>query len=622
MTDSDPDEVPYKPAAIDTVSLDMHNTRPRKIKFERRKSARPAAGGFSDLMSTPGKPKNTAQYRTTAASSLKSWTSQSDAGDTLEAKTVNTRFRAATLNLRSAKLANDKVITKVGKSLKSASLKRARGSTISNVQNWHKTDAESLTEGLISKKSRRQGLFGAGVRPSTTFAMAVANNSIEKRESFPMEAEGGNIGPAAAHSLDRMQSDRSCRNESRHKRSAQAPKYDTPATITLRKASRIYRCDGALLNQPSNASQDVTRLRSTLVAVSTDTTTVTLGSCDKYLEVSAVGLDQATHNETDENGIQLVARRASTNLLCDMQPEGMLDCGPTAAEPALTFAEVHTTPKVFGVNDGSRRHSVLAIETMRRASTVQIRSGGSIHEIIWDKEDSPSTRTTTSSGSALPAPGPESSPDGDSSFPSLPIACSSYEQSDGLHASVSSGNNLQSSVHNQPSENLSAWSWKTEMVGAAPDGLDVVAERKRSSIFEVVGQSKSKGGRWSKLWERPAVTKTQEIVSFPPLLDRQSTYEWRKVPFVDLNDPAWGQAVDSQKVASNASVPLSKTEVVDYEQKQVSGGSQIAGIPEDQQAVTMGTGIGVSEYHKRPSATSSQQRPHKLSNDLTKSVSR
>ena len=619
MTDSDPEEVPYKPTADDNISLDMHNTRRRRIKSKRRKSARPAAVSFPDLLSNPLLTTNKAQYRTTAASSLKSWTSQSDADDSLEAINVNTRLRSVTLSLRNANLTNDNADAKIGKGSMSGSLKRIRGLTMSKVQSWHKTDGESLTEGLISKKSRRQSLFGAGLCPSTTFVMAVANNSLEGRECFSMDVEEGKVAPTAAHNTDIVQRNRA---RSRRIKSSQAPNYDTPATITLRKASRIYHCDRAPPNQSSTGSQDITRLGSTLMALSTDTTPLTNGSCDSHLNATLTVLEQAIHQEMDENSVPPLARRASATKFCDPQVEGLLECKPTAAEPALTFAEVHTTPKMFSSHGGSRKHSILAIETMRRTSTVQIRSGGSIHEIIWDKEDSPSTRTTTSLGSSLPAPGAESSPDSDSPFPSPPVECHTHEQSHGLCASVSTGNNIPSSAHSQPSENLIAWSWRTEKVGVAPDFLDEVIEKEKRPIIETAGQAKSKRGRWSKSWETPVVSKKQEIVSFPPLLDRQSTHEWRKAPLVDLNDPDGGRVVDLQKVVSNPGVRLSKMESVDNEQTPITDGTQSAGIANDQRPATMGTCIGISEHHRRPSAISCQQRPHRSLVDLTMSVSR
>ena len=349
-----------------------------------------------------------------------------------------------------------------------------RGSTMSKVQSWHKTHAESLTEGLIIKKKRRQSHFGAALRPSTTFAMAVVNTSSENRECFAVDVEEGKT---TDHNTDTMQRGRTHRARSRRRKSIQASKYDTPATITLRKASRIYHYDRTPPSDPSSRSQDVTRLGSTLMNTSTGTMPVTNDLCDGHLTAAGTVLEEATLQELGDNSIPPLAIYASTTIFGDPQTEGLLECRPTAAEPALTFAEAHTTPKVFSSRGGSRKHSVLAMETMRRTSTVQIRPGGSIHEIIWENEDSPSTRTTTSLGSSLPAPEAESSPDADSPVPNPPVESNPPEQSHDLYPSARSGDRYQNVAQSQPSENLIAWSWKTAKADITLDSLDEVTEK-------------------------------------------------------------------------------------------------------------------------------------------------
>ena len=55
-------------------------------------------------------------------------------------------------------------------------------------------------------------------------------------------------------------------------------------------------------------------------------------------------------------------------------------------------------------------------------------------------------------------------------------------------------------------------------------------------------------------------------------------------------------------------------------QKQTTDESQGAGKAGDQRPATMGTSIGRSEHHRRPSAVSYQQRSYRSLIDLTKSI--
>ncbi|MCJ1477189.1 hypothetical protein MMC13_005860 [Lambiella insularis] len=386
---------------------------------------------------------------------------------------------------------------------------------------------------------------------------------------------------------------------------------ETPAIITLRKASKAHS-SGRQPGNPRWPSQDE-RTRS-IIAQSQ--------RCGEALDDSQLVLDQqstgkfSTQNDTSISSAGVSRSRPSLPSLMECTYWPSVARASVAAEPALTFAQICTTgPRRFSSSAASRKHSLLAREIMRRSSTVLIRSGGSVYEIIWDKDDIPSSPSSTDSPSA------EEIPRKLSSIYSRPNESdtSSFKMAD------PEVNSVAKTI--QALGNIAEWSWSTKQSKSIPKEIDteapvfpVMYEPRRSS------SAATRRGRWSKSWGRDSRNGESGVESFPPLLERNSTFEWRKTPLVDINDSKAGRKKDDEANPANpegvreglVKGPRSPKEKHTVEEKRTDP------LSANRRATIShaGMGIGTSSHHRRPSAVPYQRKRHSSLLDASKNVTR
>lgn len=615
LTDSESEEAPYKPNVGDRVSLDMHNTRKRRRKSGPRHNRQPLASVGRDRPSNQLWPIKKLHPNRPQTTSLTSGGSLSEDSGPFESKNIRFNFRKPVQTRRTISVPSRKGSPEAPQNTDPS---RPRGSTMSKVQSWRHNDAKRSTD--IPKTRRRWTLIGDSLPPSTSFLTAITRRrpSEDKAELLAYTWFNGTAKPPPPIRKDSTRRNPAFREGSRRRRSSQGQRFDTPATITLRKASNIYHCERApskpdQLANPAHQSQ--TNASSTLLSSYSGS----IEPADQSLSRRSVPIVSNTSVIKDESSS---ARTCTLATIPGEPHDRALIRRPTmAADTALTFTEVHTSPKVFpSAGSSSRKHSLLAIEMMRRSSVVQVRSGGSIHEIIWDKDDTPSTRSSHSHDTLSPNVEPattRSNSDGEANtlgVSDLGPHNSNRSESDYFRDLTVEGQLFSTSDEPQLPEKLIGWSWERVDAGISSNSRPSMVKEEEPAPPAVSTRSRPKRGRGSKIWDSAPIL---GIESFPPLLDRNSTHDWRRAPLVDINDPIAGR----EAVESNPYTPA-PNDAKDETQPQTSNQTGLESFSKSRKPSRVGEAIGISHGHRRPSAAPTQQRPYKSLVDFSKSVSR
>ena len=211
------------------------------------------------------------------------------------------------------------------------------------------------------------------------------------------------------------------------------------------------------------------------------------------------------------------------------------------AEAALTFAEVRVAPGSFAVKLRSRRASLIPAECLHHISIIHFRSHNSFHKAIY-RED----KTTSSSSLAS-----------DSTSPARQGCFSrsdtlGHEREDSLMQKPGSANKSQDGYLpvapvltpnvGRPQEALLYWSWgePTSPARMIKQAMAPTSEPRGPVIQTSTSDSNLVARRKLSVRRKPYSFGPYTVESFPPLLDRSSTSEWRRAPLVDLDDPLAG----------------------------------------------------------------------------------
>lgn len=314
--------------------------------------------------------------------------------------------------------------------------------------------------------------------------------------------------------------------------------FDTPATITLRKASDAYFVviGGAAIGNSSRpgsisfSAKPSSSDRKPSVALM-DFRSKRLTEHRKSLWYSLPLLsDQTPQVESptkdDDTKQKITAPESShesPDIFNNVQRPG------TIAEPAVTFADVHTAPQSFATVPYSRSRSITTVKKPRRTSSVRIETRTSVHEVIWREDENSSGTSSQGSMSPIqkdkmpPRPGTEAP-----TSPSHMTTSYSAPATPSIHVS-------DSTLQVLPQENIFEWSWNAQKAGAPTSIVSPVDPPLSAPVPE---------GAVSVPPKRRSVSKessSSSVKSFPPLRDRQNTIEWRRAPLVDLNDPMAGR---------------------------------------------------------------------------------
>ena len=398
-----------------------------------------------------------------------------------------------------------------------------------------KDDTAATALRTMSQVPKESSLFGSRRFSRISQALVTA---IHQPKAFPGGEVGKAIGtPKELDTENSPTSDRPSRPAS-HLFKGTHLGCDTPATITLRKASDAYFVviGGAAIGTPSRpgsisfSPKPNSSDRKPSVSLM-DFRSKRLTEHRKSLWYSLPLLsDQTSQAESfskDDDTEQKISAQHSSHESSDIF--GNVQRPSAIAEPAVTFTDVHTAPQCFASVPYSRSRSSSTVKKPRRTSSVRIETRTSVHEVIWREDDSSSG--TSSQGSISPIQNSKTPPRPDTrapTSPSLKITSYSAPATPSLHVS-------DPILQTLPPENIFEWSWNAKKTGAPTSTISPIDPPLSAPVPK---------GEASVPPKRRSVSKessSSSVESFPPLLDRQNTTEWRRAPLVDLNDPMAGR---------------------------------------------------------------------------------
>ena len=357
---------------------------------------------------------------------------------------------------------------------------------------------------------------------------------------------------------------------------------ETPATITLRKASHVDVSSplktsmGASLSREQECERGADAPASGLLAFYSSSAsekgpTPSDTSSPESAEVPRSSRQQsAVPFEVESQSFR--ERSKSVSQCIDVSNSRRCS---TPAEATLTFADVHVAPGSFANGTRSRKQSSLPADPNRRISIVQFRSRNSVHEVIWREDD-------TTSGSSLTASSRGSEFAGQSfrSTPSSESRGSPAIKSKETRALLPAVPELVSVFTKMP-DHLFQWTWggPSASVEGTPRAVDTKngtvgpvaeisarsADTNRDPLAQVLVNStldpdlvslQQSSDQQSSRFQKPSISKLPRLQSFPSLRSRSSTAEWQKAPLADLNDPFAGRESQCEVEKVSHSVEL------------------------------------------------------------------
>ena len=359
---------------------------------------------------------------------------------------------------------------------------------------------------------------------------------------------------------------------------------ETPATITLRKASNVYATSpiktsmGASLTREYEGKRAADAPASELLAFYSSSTLengpplTDIPSLENAEAPTSLGGRPTITSEAESQCF----RRRSKSVSQFNDISNARRCS-THAEAALTFADVHVAPGSFAIRPKSRTQSLIPAEFSRRISTVHFRSHTSIHEVIWREDETTSDSSLAASSRASQHAGHSfrSTPSPESEGSPSPKPALKQKETRTLLAMVPE------SVSNftKMPDNLFRWTWGAS--SASVEGTPSPVDPKSDTLGQVaqatarptdtrsdplgqllvistsdpgLGSLQQSSDRQESRSQRPSFSKLLSVQSFPALRPRSSTAEWRKAPLVDLNVPLAGQVAQyqGQKITHSA----------------------------------------------------------------------
>lgn len=575
--DSDPEIPPYKPGDDDLVSLNMRTKRRDTSKVNHRKTKR-KPGAIEQVHHIDRQPNMSRPL-------------QEDEG--------------ATSPIASGDMDTGRFSNKITSEISDTTSSPRPFSD--QVYGWSTSNSEKTTPTQTPDNKRRWSFGKSGVllNASRTTACAVDISNDNPSGQFASIIRDFGI-PMQVSMTDSDMRNLNSRDRAHQQSRVRDSKPVTPATITLRKASKISRSKRAYgsFGLPSQHA----RIRPITEPKSLP--------CDRLYEDSSVLLSRPPAWVTDQVDAPVAFPIAPRSCILLSNFQDSTDCPlverqTAAAESALTFAQLYTTPGTFSTSATSRKHSLLARETIRRSSAILIRSGGSVHEIIWDKDDIPSS------------PDSACSPTVDDSPRRLSMKYSELEESEASNFKLQNHGITQ---RIQALGNIGEWSWNGQQSNRILDeeadasGSQALQQGKRPS------RSTTQRGRWSKSWGKNPRDAESSMESFPPLPERKSTLESRRRPLIDINDPMSGRTeehgADSMppEIAPEGIIEEPKS---DEERRTArENKTQLDDTDWDSINSQVGKGIGSSSHHRRPSAAPCQERPLGSLLDIPQSAAR
>ena len=328
--------------------------------------------------------------------------------------------------------------------------------------------------------------------------------------------------------------------------------YETPATITLRKASDAYFVVIGQRDANGDVSASGSMPRPSKTSSSERQPSVALqGFRSKRFTEHRKSLWYSLPLLSDQNEAPTESQEKETETLTtheaiheSLSVFDRFQCPSTAAEPAVTFTDVHTAPQTFASVPYSRRRSSSTVRRLRRTSSVQIKTRSSVHEIIWREEENSSSSSSQASASSIntkgefqdpaskiPGPTPSVPTTPGPTTPKVTVVSRSVPATPRWHLE-------NATLQALPEENLFEWSWSPRPADAR---TSIQSLSNPSRTDPAVQSAPTTPANPTKRRSISKESSSSSVQSFPPLLERQNTTEWRRAPLIDLNDPMAGR---------------------------------------------------------------------------------
>ena len=233
------------------------------------------------------------------------------------------------------------------------------------------------------------------------------------------------------------------------------------------------------------------------------------------------------------------------------------------AAPTVTFADIHVAPGTFAVDPKSRKASLISgDQPPRRISVVQFRSRDSVHEVIWREDETPSDSSPTTNSSrtsnSLHHQGQVASPGEHSLVGDIGSAKLLQHQ---LVPSMS----IPTSVAEKLQGGLYKWSWDRPAAPSANAEMKhdcqdepILSHRRSASYHGLNGHRRTSSALNIR---RHSVSEPQGSMTFSPVLNHSSTFDWRKASTVELTETmAYGAQPHLSSEGSTSSKSGSATE--------------------------------------------------------------
>ncbi|MCJ1306608.1 hypothetical protein MMC25_000251 [Agyrium rufum] len=353
--------------------------------------------------------------------------------------------------------------------------------------------------------------------------------------------------------LDHFRRNDAFRTGNRRKSTFSKRQLETPATIILRKASRAYQPTSFkpttslprpsdMDNVPPFPAESRERLLRWLPNLQITTS----------VEEEAGG---DSPSQAPLLGFRLLRSSGSSNFTCHRR------CS-LPAEPAVTYAEMQgssTSPT------GDRRSSQQSNAYARKRSKSRVWTSNSTYEVIWNKDDTPSSVTTRSAHSSQPKsptepPEPRKSP----VHMAWQRSAMPRSASEPLHLLVEREDEddeepAPSTFTREEHDQMQDWAWPVPSTSREIDQLSI--KEPPSTISLDFGARITQAPKSRSQSERPAF-QVESVQSFPPLPSRNCTSDWRRLPLVDLNDPKAGREGSTDSLASNTGLVIAEPPTV------------------------------------------------------------
>lgn len=252
-------------------------------------------------------------------------------------------------------------------------------------------------QGVSTSLARRLSFFKP--KPAVSFVTVPSHQASKKAEETSRRS--------SAHSKSLAYVDVNPRRPTFKDGKETSRTLETPATITLRKASNVYATSPITTSMSATLDRECEHKRvedapacELLAFYSSPTLTRNSTLSDlSSLETAEVArsLKEQPIITADTRSTRVHRDSRSVSQFSDLSNARRYS---VPAEAILTFADVHVAPGSFAVEAKSRSQSLVPTDFNRRISTVHFWSRDSVHEVIWREDETASDTSLTASSGA------------------------------------------------------------------------------------------------------------------------------------------------------------------------------------------------------------------------------